>query len=96
MSKRSRFLIILGVLGLCLYCLWPSLNWYFWTSKDEQKIALGSLEKIRDYSIEKAVKAATELEGKVSANPSEIVPEEYNWLVKEAKNNLNGKQRQMV
>lgn len=87
MSKRSRFLIILGVLGLCLYCLWPSLNWYFWTSKDEQKIALGSLEKIRDYSIEKAVKAATELEGKVSANPSEIVPEEYNWLVKESKNN---------
>ena len=87
MSKRNRFLIILAVLGICLYCLWPSINWYFRTPKDAQQIALSSLERIRDYSIEKAVESVKKLEADVKTNPSATVPAEYEWLCKESKKN---------
>ena len=50
MNKRSRFLLILVVLGVCFAFLWPSLSWYLWTPKEVQNLALGSLEKIKDYS----------------------------------------------
>ncbi|MCR5612362.1 protein translocase subunit SecD [Treponema sp.] len=87
MSKRNRFLIILAVLGICLFCLWPSITWYFRTPKDAQQIALCSLEKIRDYSIEKAVESVKALEEKVKADPNAEVPAEYSWLVAESKKN---------
>ncbi|MBR5933155.1 MAG: protein translocase subunit SecD [Treponema sp.] len=87
MSKRNRFLIILAVLGLCLYCLWPSINWYFRTTKDAQQIALSSLEKIREYSIKNAVDSVKKLESDVKANPSAPVAAEYDWLCKESVKN---------
>ena len=87
MSKRNRFLLILVVLAVCLYCLWPSINWYFWTPKEAQKIALSPLEKIRDYSIEQAVKSVKDLEQKVKDEPDAPVPAEYEWLIKDAKKN---------
>ena len=43
MSKRSRFLLILVVLGLCFAFLWPSISWYIRTPKEMQALALGSL-----------------------------------------------------
>ena len=55
MKKRNRFLLILAVLGICFFCLSPSINWYYRTPEAEKTIALASLEKIRDYSIEQAV-----------------------------------------
>lgn len=87
MSKRNRFLLILVVLGICLFCLWPSINWYFRTPKEAQTVALSSLEKIRDYSIEEAVKSVKAFEEKVKANPTAEVEAEYKWLVKESKKN---------
>ena len=50
MNKRSRFLLILVVLGVCFAFLWPSISWYTRTPKELQNLALGSLEKIKDYS----------------------------------------------
>lgn len=94
MSKRNRFLLIIAVLGLCLYCLWPSIQWYFRTPKEDQKIALSSLEKIRDYSIEQAVSAVKELEAEAKANSTAAVPEKYNWLIKEAKANYKTFERE--
>lgn len=87
MSKRNRFLLILGALAVCLYCLWPSITWYFRTPEEDQKIALGSLEKIRDYSIEQAVKSVKDLEKKANETPGAAVPKEYDWLVKVSKKN---------
>lgn len=87
MSKRNRFLLIIAVLGVCLYCLWPSIQWYFRTPKEDQKVALSSLEKIRDISIEKAVESVKALEAEAKASPDAVVPEQYSWLIKEAKQN---------
>lgn len=87
MKKRNRFLLILAVLGICFFCLSPSINWYYRTPEAEKTIALASLEKIRDYSIEQAVASVKSLEDSARANPQAEVPADYNWLVKEAKAN---------
>ena len=87
MSKRARFLILLIVLGACFAFLWPSITWYYRTPKDAQTIALGSLEKIRDYSIAEAVKDVKTLEASTIQNPDAEISAEYKWLEKEAKAN---------
>jgi len=87
MNKRSRFIIILVVLAVCFAFLWPSISWYARTPKDQQTLALGSLEKIKDYSTVKAsdeVKALKELAKKDS---STVLDESYDYLVKAAKKN---------
>jgi preprotein translocase subunit SecD len=50
MKKRYRFLIILLIAGICLIFLYPTVRWYFFVPKDEQNLALGSREQIRDYA----------------------------------------------
>ena len=46
MSKRSRFLLILVVLGICFAFLWPSLKWYAYTPKEVQTLALYQLSQL--------------------------------------------------
>ena len=56
MNKRSRFILILVVLAVCALFLRPSVKWYFGTPDEIQKVALSSLEKIKDESEKKARK----------------------------------------
>lgn len=86
-SKRTRFVILLLVLGLCLVFLRPTIKWYFGTAEADQKLALQSLEKIKDYSIVQASKDVKALEAVVAKDPSAAAGDEYSWLVKEAKKN---------
>ncbi len=86
-SKRYRFVILLLALGLCLVFLWPTISWYYRTPAESQKLALMSLEKIKDYSVEQAAKKVKALEASAAANPTAVVDEEYAWLVDEAKKN---------
>lgn len=83
-SKRSRFLLILVVLGICFACLWPSISWYACTSKEDQNLALGSLEKIRDYSRDKASADVKKLFDAANAEPDSALALEYKWLEKVA------------
>ncbi|MCR5606200.1 MAG: protein translocase subunit SecD [Treponema sp.] len=86
-SKRSRFLLILVVLGICFACLWPSISWYACTSKEDQNLALGSLEKIRDYSRDKASADVKKLFDAANADPDSALAPEYKWLEKVASKN---------
>lgn len=56
MSKKSRLITIIAVLAVCFAFLWPTISWYALTPKEEQALALSSLEKIKDYSGAKAAK----------------------------------------
>lgn len=88
MKKRTRFIIILAVLAVCLFCLWPSINWYFLTSKEDQSLALGSRDKIREYAVEMASLDYNKLiELANTTDENTPVPEEYSYLVKIAKKN---------
>ncbi len=87
MSKRSRFLLILVVLGICFAFLWPSLTWYVRTPKEEQALALGSLEKIKDYSTAKAAEDVNALKKSANTNPDASPDAKYAWLGKIARKN---------
>ena len=87
MSKRSRFIIILVVLAVCFAFLWPSISWYALTPKDQQTLALGSLEKIKDYTVVKAKGESEKLIAIAKANPETALDPSYDYLVKAAKKN---------
>ncbi len=87
MSKKSRFVLILVVLAVCFAFLWPSVNWYYLTPKEDKALALGSREKIKDYSTNMAnadLKALMEAARTDSKDP---VSDKYTVLVAEAKKN---------
>lgn len=86
-SKGWRFVILLVVLALCLAFLRPTIAWYFKTDADAQRLALMSLEKIKEYAMEQAVKDVKSLEQAAVANPDADPGEQYAWLSKEAKKN---------
>ena len=67
MSKIRRLIIVLVVIGVALAFLWPSINWYFLTPKEDQALALGSREQIREYSRRMATKDLSELKGQAAA-----------------------------
>ncbi|MCR5290698.1 MAG: protein translocase subunit SecD [Treponema sp.] len=87
MSKRGRFLLILVILAVCFGFLWDSITWYARTPKEEQSLALGSLEKIKDYATAKAVEDVSILKSSVRADESAAVAENFAWLVKVARKN---------
>ena len=87
-GKRWRFVILLVVLGICLAFLRPTINWYFRTSEADQKLALLSLEKIKEYSIQQAAKDIKALEADAAANPGAPLGENYAWLLKSVKKNF--------
>lgn len=87
MKKRSRFLLILATLALCFVFLWPSVNWYLRTPKEVQALALGSLEKIKDYSNVMSSTDVNELKSLYFSTPDGNLPEKFIWLEKVAKKN---------
>ncbi len=87
MNKRSRFIIILVVLAVCFAFLWPSISWYARTPKDQQSLALGSLENIKNYTSKKARDEVAKIIAIAEKNPDEILDPSYDYLVKAAKKN---------
>ncbi len=85
MNKRSRFILILAVLAVCFVFLWPSISWYALTPKDQQTLALGSLEKIKDYTTERARLGAENFISSARNNPDDALDPSFKWLEKAAK-----------
>ena len=98
MRKRTRFVIVLVVVGLCFAFLYPTLKWYFWTGKDDKALALGSREKIKDYVINMTKTDIDALIASAKEGNSEPVSGKYAPLVKAAKKNLKslGKEQPSV
>lgn len=98
MRKRTRFVIVLAVLGLCFAFLYPTLKWYFWTDKDDKALALGSREKIKDYVINMTKMDIDALIASAKQGDSEPVPAKYEPLINAAKKNLKslGKEQPTV
>ena len=98
MRKRTRFVIVLAVLGLCFAFLYPTLKWYFWTGKDDKALALGSREKIKDYVINMTKADIDALIASAKQGDSEPVSAKYEPLIKAAKKNLKslGKEQPSV
>lgn len=88
MRKRTRFVIVLAVLGLCFAFLYPTLTWYFWTDKADKALALGSREKIKDYVINMTKADVDELIAAAKRGDAAPVQAKYEPLIAAAKKNL--------
>ncbi|MBR1910917.1 MAG: protein translocase subunit SecD [Treponema sp.] len=82
MSKRGRLVIIIAVLAMCFVFLWPSIQWYARTPKEQQALALSSLENIKDYSSQKAASEVKNLVFQVKSYPEVELSENQKWLKK--------------
>jgi len=81
MKKRYRFLIILAVLGIGFYFVWPSIKWYFLTAQADKDMAESSRNQIKVYAQERADAAVKAL---LALPPSAALPREYSFLVTKA------------
>ena len=88
MKKRTRFVIILAVLGLCFAFLYPTLKWYFWTDNNDKALALGSREKIKDYVINMTRADIDSLFQSAKQDSKDPLDSKYAPLIKQAEKNL--------
>jgi preprotein translocase subunit SecD len=84
MSKIRRFIIVLVVMGIAFAFLWPSISWYFFTPKEDQALAVGSREQIREYSRRMAYKDITELKAQAKEGVEKPLEEERFAVVLES------------
>src|SRR5574344_1558156 len=95
MSKKSRLFIILAVLAICFAFLWPSINWYARTPKETQALALGSLEKIKDYASAQAKADVKALKAAYKATPDAVLTKDQKWLAQAAKKNYKNMDKEV-
>ncbi len=82
MSKRWRFLLILVLLGISYWFIYPTIEWYLWIPQEKKDIAAGSAEQIKKYSQRKADEALNKL---LSMNLKDPIPKEFYFLTAKAK-----------
>jgi preprotein translocase subunit SecD len=77
MNKRYRLLIILVVLGVGFYFLWPTIKWYFLTPQVDKDVAESSNNQIKVWAQERADDVIQKLIGLSEQAP---LPAEYAFL----------------
>lgn len=77
MSKIRRLIIVLAVFAVSFAFIFPTIQWYFLTPKEDQAIAVGSREQIRDYSRRMAYSALTEIKAKAMAGDTADLSQKY-------------------
>ncbi len=85
MNKTKRLLIVLAVLVVALAFLSPSVKWYYLTPKEDQALALGSREQIRDYAWRMARTDYAEIEKLALAKDENPLTSQYAYAIKLAK-----------
>ncbi|MDR2071108.1 MAG: protein translocase subunit SecD [Treponema sp.] len=83
MSKRYRLAVILVIIAVCFVFLYPTIRWYFMVPKEDQAIALGSREQIKDYASRTAMLGLGQLID--AARTGGDVPEGVSFLIARAK-----------
>jgi len=81
MSKIRRLLIVIAVLAVAFMFLFPSIQWYFLTPKEDQAIAVGSREQIREYSRQMTYLIISDLKQKASANDAADLSGQKNYKI---------------
>jgi preprotein translocase subunit SecD len=81
MKKRYRFLLILVLVAVGFYFLWPSIKWYFLTPQADKEVAESSRNQIKVFAQEKADEVVKKL---VAQNPDDPLPADQSYLVAKA------------
>lgn len=70
MSKTRRLITVIVVLAIAFAFLFPTIEWYVLTPKEDQAIAVGSREQIRDFSRRMAYSVLIDIKNKALAGDS--------------------------
>ena len=87
MNKKSRLITIIAVLAVCFAFLWPTISWYARTPKEDQALALSTLENIKDYSNFKAASDVKAMVAAAKADSETLVPADQEWFKEQVKKN---------
>jgi preprotein translocase subunit SecD len=88
MSKRIRFFLVLALVGIGIYFIYPSIQWYFFIPQSMKELAGRPREQIRDYARNEAQKDWTTLNDLARTAPGADVPPGLSFLVEKAGSNL--------
>ncbi len=81
MSKLRRLMIVIAVLAVAFMFLFPSIQWYFLTPKEDQAIAVGSREQIREYSRRMTYLIISDLKERAAAGDTTDLSNQKNYKV---------------
>jgi preprotein translocase subunit SecD len=87
MKKRSRLVIVLVVVLLCGFFLYPTIKWYGFVPQDAKELATGSNVQIKEYSRGQASRDLRALKDLVVQDPSASVPAQFSYLTRAAREN---------
>lgn len=77
MTKIRRLLVVIAVIAIAFAFLFPTLQWYFLTPLEDQALAVGSREQIRDYSRRMAYGDLTALKALAASGDAADVSAKY-------------------
>ena len=80
MSKRFRFILVLALVGVSVYFLYPSIRWYFFIPESDKELAAGSRGDVREYAQGEARAALDELTSLAQSDETAPLPDEYAFL----------------
>jgi preprotein translocase subunit SecD len=87
MKKRDRLIIVLLVVLMCGYFLYPTVKWYTAVPQTTKDLASGSNEQIREYARGQATRDLRTIKDLVESDAEAKVPAEFAYLEKVAKIN---------
>ena len=87
MTKRFRLFIIVLLLAVSGWFLYPTVSWYFFTPSAQKELASGSLVQIRDYAQKQARDRLDQLKAVYAKNPASPIPADLDFVVALAKHN---------
>ncbi len=93
MKKRSRLVIVLVVVLLCGFFLYPTIAWYGFVPQDTKELATGSNVQIKEYSRGQASRDLRALKELVADDPQAAIPSEFSYLKEYAKENYKAMKR---
>lgn len=93
MKKRDRLIIVLLVVLMCGYFLYPTIKWYTAVPQATKDLASGSNEQIREYARGQATRDLRIIKDLVASDAEAKVPAEFTYLEKDAKINYKEMQK---
>lgn len=87
MKKRDRLIIVLLVILMSGYFLYPTIKWYTAVPQSTKDLASGSNEQIREYARGQAARDLRTIKDLVASDASAAVPAEFTYLEEKAKAN---------
>ncbi|MDD3821285.1 MAG: protein translocase subunit SecD, partial [Spirochaetales bacterium] len=93
MSKIRRLIIVILVIAVAFAFLFPTIHWYFLTPKEDQAVAVGSREQIRDFSRRMAYSALTDIKARALAGDASDLSRQYELVTQVAKKAYKDKKK---